>query len=305
MAEPAPTLDDLRRQIDAIDDQLHDLLMRRTDVVTTIAALKKTDLLPAIRPGREALILRRLVERHDGPFPRAILVRLWREILSATTGLQVNFAVTVHVPDDQPGFWDLARDHFGSHTPMTAYRSAKQVVHAVTEGQATVGVLGMPEEGEADPWWPYLVTQDAQAPRVIARLPFAGRGNARGENGDALAIGHGEAEATGADRSLLAVEMRSDVSRARVLAVLAGAGLEPSFLIPIERKRGGSVNLLELEGMVAPKDAVLVAALEQLGDAVDRVFSLGSYARPIAANAAEAGWRAARPRGPVAPGEAR
>ena len=37
-----------------------------------------------LRPGREALILRRLVARHRGPFSRAVLVRLWRELISGT-----------------------------------------------------------------------------------------------------------------------------------------------------------------------------------------------------------------------------
>ena len=37
----------------------------------------------ALRPGREAMVLRRLLGRHSGPFPRGALVRLWREIMGA------------------------------------------------------------------------------------------------------------------------------------------------------------------------------------------------------------------------------
>ena len=51
-----PTLAELRADIDAIDDEIHDLLMCRTDIVSRIGALKKAndsaDL--ALRPGREA-----------------------------------------------------------------------------------------------------------------------------------------------------------------------------------------------------------------------------------------------------------
>ena len=38
------------------------------------------------RPGREAEIVRRLLRRHRGAFPRPVIVRLWRELLSARLG---------------------------------------------------------------------------------------------------------------------------------------------------------------------------------------------------------------------------
>jgi chorismate mutase-like protein len=281
MPNPVPTLDELRRKIDEIDDALHDLLIHRVDVVTSIGALKKDNAVPAIRPGREAAILRRLVARHKGPLPHAILVRLWRELLSGTTGIQVDFKVAVYAPDATPGFWDIARDHFGSHTPMTSYRSPTQVMHAVTEAQAMVGILPMPAEGEADPWWPHLVSADAKAPRVIARLPFAGRGNARGEDGDALVIGRGEPEPTGADRSLVVIETRSEMSRARLRSALAEVGLDVTLFIPFEQRPDASINLLELDGLVASGDPRFAKALEQWGEAIDRVVALGSYAQPL------------------------
>ena len=55
MLSSKPTLDDLRRQIDAIDDQMHDLIMRRTEVVEAIGKEKRDGKVPAFRPGREAV----------------------------------------------------------------------------------------------------------------------------------------------------------------------------------------------------------------------------------------------------------
>src|SRR6185437_12724944 len=77
-------LEDLRRRIDEIDDQIHDLLMRRAELVEAIGNSKKSENAPVLRPGREARILRRLVARHRGRLPRSVLVRLWRELLSGT-----------------------------------------------------------------------------------------------------------------------------------------------------------------------------------------------------------------------------
>src|SRR5690349_17316000 len=110
-----PSLDDLRRRIDEIDDGLHDLLIKRAEIVEAVAARKQLDSAPALRPGREAKILRCLLGRHSGHFPTAALVRMWRELFAASLGLQTNFAVAVYVGQGGNGYWDLARDHFGSH----------------------------------------------------------------------------------------------------------------------------------------------------------------------------------------------
>src|SRR5690242_2942055 len=86
------TLDDLRGEIDQIDDAIHDLVMRRAALAERIGALKdssaRVDGVTAagaayLRPGREATVLRRLVGRHNGSFPLPALVRLWREIMSS------------------------------------------------------------------------------------------------------------------------------------------------------------------------------------------------------------------------------
>src|SRR5205085_4691589 len=134
-------------------------------IVCSVATQKRSDggLAPH-QPAREAEIIRRLVARNRSVFPAATLVRMWRELLGATVQLQGGVSVAVYAPPEAPGFWDLARDHYGSHTPMQGYRTIGQVIRAVTESEAAIGVLPMPEEGEPDPWWRHLLSTDGQAP---------------------------------------------------------------------------------------------------------------------------------------------
>jgi chorismate mutase / prephenate dehydratase len=274
------SLDDLRRRIDEIDDRLHDLLMERADVVQAIGETKRVDGAPVLRPGREASILRRLMQRHGGRFPKGAIVRIWRELVAAQTGLQAPFAVAVYVSQGGPGFWDLARDHWGSQCAMTPYGSVAQVIRAVTEGQATVGVLPMPHEGESDPWWPQIASADETMPRIVARLPFGSRGNARAEPGDALAIAKLPIEEIGADRSFLIIETHGDVSRARLMSALGQAGLPCSFFAGHTPR---SQVLAEVEGFVPPRDPRIGRLLELVGEAVAWVVPIGGYAAPLPA----------------------
>ncbi|MBV9685589.1 MAG: chorismate mutase [Alphaproteobacteria bacterium] len=269
----------LRRRLDEIDDKLQDLLIDRTEIVSMVAASKKEDNQAAFQPAREAEIIRRLVGRHRGAFPVANLVRMWREMLAATVRLQSPFSVAVFAPADRPGCWDLARDHYGSNTPMAGCDTADQVIRAVATGRASAGVLPLPMADEADPWWPDLLSTTDDAPRIAARLPFGARGNARADT-DALAIGRVAYQESGLDRTLLGAQCSASTAQARISDLLSAAGLASTLLA--NRTRDKTLYLIEVEGFVLPSDARLDAFRSQLGTSLDRLVSLGGYAVPLA-----------------------
>ena len=72
----APTLADLRKEIDRIDEEMHRLLMERGEIISTLISVKKTqEVGSAFRPAREADMMRRLVERHKGMLPLDTLAK--------------------------------------------------------------------------------------------------------------------------------------------------------------------------------------------------------------------------------------
>jgi len=272
----------LRRRLDEIDDKLQDLLIDRAEIVSLVAASKKDGNQPAFQPAREAEIIRRLVGRHRGALPVATLVRMWREMLAATVRLQSPFSVAVFAPADRPWFWDLARDHYGSNTPMSAYDTVGQVIRAVGGGTGSVGVLPLPKAEEPEPWWPQLLSTNDDAPRVVARLPFGARGNARVDT-DALAIGCGGQKESGLDRTLLVAECFSGISRPRILELLSTVGLVCTVIACSDL--GKMVCLIEAEGLVPLSDRRLEAFRSELGAALARVLPLGGYAVPLSSSA--------------------
>lgn len=279
-----PTLDDLRRQIDEIDAEIHTLLMRRAQVVEEVAKVKPPGR-PYIRPGREAEIVRNLVDRHRGAFPVDAIVRIWREMIAALTRIQGPLGVAVVCANEtQSRLWDNARDHFGSTTPTFAVNTPMAALRAVSEGTATLAVVPWPEEDDNDPWWRFILSPDPKTPRIIARLPFLrveGQSVGR-EGGDALVLAAVPMEATGDDRTLLAVEVTQDVSRGRLKDVLEGAGFATLQLRTHHLPGGGgAVHLVEVEGFVPLDDPRLAAARQRLGDSAGSVLPIGAYATPV------------------------
>jgi chorismate mutase len=273
-------LEELRRRLDAIDDRLQDLLIERLEIVSRVAAEKRGGSVPVHVPAREAEIIRRLVARQGDAFPVGPLVRIWRELLGATTRAQGSFAIGAYAPQDAPGIWDLARDHYGSHAPMTAYQTTLQVIRAVTDRRVAVGVLPMPQDGDSDPWWVHLLSPDEEVPRVIGRLPFGPRGNARSTSGDALAIGYGAQPASGSDRTLLATENAVDISHGRFATAFSGLGMTCTLIASCGQ--GGSVNtLIEIDGFVTLADPRLTQLRERIGADLLRVLAVGAYAVPL------------------------
>lgn len=276
------SLDALRCDIDSIDDAIHDLIIRRTELVEKVRDLKR-DTLVKIRPSREAEIVYRLIDRHRGPFPKRELVAIWRQLIVATLGFEGPFRAAVYLPPDGPGFWDLARDHFGIFTPMRRHTSVRSVIEAVHRQDATVGVLPMPQRDDRDPWWRHLVTKQPEAPRIIARLPFAGPGNGIGGNLEALAICPVTLTATGRDRSLFAIETEEHIGLNQLGTILADFGLPPTFaaIWGEEQRPRAFLYLVEIDGFLTNGDPRLTRLEHNLSKTVNRVVPLGGYAKPL------------------------
>jgi chorismate mutase len=276
----APTLDRLRQEIDSIDSDLHGLIERRAHLVDRIAA-SKTGTGLALRPGREARVMRQRLAMHKGPFPASAVWRMWREMMCAFTLMQTpDIKIAICRPTDQPGYWDLARDHFGCQIPLVAHDTPAQVLAAVRASPTTLGVVPAPIEADTAPWWPLLTGRDASLPNVVVRLPFLMMPNARARGISAFVLARMEPEESGDDRALIALETETALSRNRIAGALEKAGL-PAFTSALDQVVGGVHHyLVELPGLVTDSDPRLSALGAALGLQNGRVATIGAYAAP-------------------------
>ena len=135
-------LDDLRQQIDNIDDQLLKLINRRGLLAQKIGEEKtlkgKMDHFHV--PQRERAILERLKANSSGPFPSSSINSIFREIFSATLALEKPLKIAFLGPETTFSH-QVAIKHFGHSCQFNPCANIESVFSEVELGNSDYGVV--------------------------------------------------------------------------------------------------------------------------------------------------------------------
>ncbi|HEY7232094.1 MAG TPA: chorismate mutase [Pseudolabrys sp.] len=174
-APESSALTDLRKEIDRIDEAMHQLLIERSEIIDRLIAVKRSQDTgsSAFRPAREAEMMRRLVARHKGILPLDTVESIWRVIISTFTFVQAPFSVHADLSAGDALMRDSARFHFGFTVPFIPHMGAAGVVAAVSASKGDLGLVPAFDVASAGAWWSAL--EFDAAPKIIARLPFVER----------------------------------------------------------------------------------------------------------------------------------
>ena len=273
MADDLDDLARLRGEIDRVDDAIVDLLAERMSYVRAVASAKGVgDGRLAIRPSREASILRRLTKRADCVLPDEALVRIWREIIGTATIQQTPFSVAVAVPAGVAAIMELARGHFGTGTPLIAADTSMGALEMVAEGRANVAVVGSAKL--AGSWWTELPWPSMRHCAVFGSIPFAERSDRQ----RAWLFGPVTPEPSGDDLSLIRATTGLDVTESHLVAYLAEVGLPCCHLGESARPElGERMHLLEVGGFFAADGIALAEVLVPVRHQLVQCNVLGTY----------------------------
>jgi chorismate mutase len=249
----------LRNRIDAIDAEMHRLLIERGTVIDELIRTKRLDRPgAAFRPDREADMMRRIVARHEGKLPVTIAEHIWREIISTFTNLQSPFDVFIDLSVDAARMRDLARFVFGFSMPVTGIDDPAAVVAAVA-GHNALGIVTRAAQGA---WWRRM--RGPGAPRIMACLPFIAMPN-RPADLPAFVISPPLASVDPPDIVVFALSVEGPFERPAGTEVLATSV-----------EAGVSEVLLAAPGGEAP-----MRAADLLAGGVRRADAIGGFARGI------------------------
>lgn len=139
----------IRQKIDDIDSTIQSLLNERTAMAQEVARVKiengeKADF---YRPDREAMVLRKVMERNQGPLSAQEMARLFREIMSACLAAEKPLEVAYLGPEGS--FTQAAaQKHFGGSVELHSMSTIADVFHAVETGNACYGVVPVENSSE-------------------------------------------------------------------------------------------------------------------------------------------------------------
>ncbi len=156
LADPNMTdtrdLDQVRADIDAIDQEIQALISRRAQCAQRVADIKLADILAAqergesdaevvyYRPEREAQVLQRIIKRNPGPLAGETVAHIFREIMSACLALEKPLQVAYLGPE---GTFTQAASikHFGHAAICVPQPTIDAVFAQVESGECNYGVV--------------------------------------------------------------------------------------------------------------------------------------------------------------------
>ncbi|MDZ4375151.1 MAG: chorismate mutase [Phenylobacterium sp.] len=245
-SEAAPSLEDVRQRIDALDGELLRLLDERASLARVVAAAKRArgeaDRF-ALRPARETAILRRLLASERTAASPSLIVRVWREMIGDSLSVQGPFHINVWGGRDPGRTVELARHRFGAAPPLRQFAKVEDAI-AEARRPGGVAVCALAADGA---WWGRLLAEPRL--KVFAALPCLAAWGPM----SALAIAAVDVEPTGADRTFWvtdapgsAVAVEDALSRDGVAADLIG--------------ESSGLKLFGLAGFYQPEDERLARA---------------------------------------------
>lgn len=133
-------LEEKRKQIDALDEQLLQVLNERIKAAIEIGRLKHEHGHEVYVPARERAVLERVLRLNEGPLEEQSVLAIYREIMSAALALEHDVRIAYLGP--QATFThQAARSRFGASVTYEACQTIADVFAAVQKRAAGYGVV--------------------------------------------------------------------------------------------------------------------------------------------------------------------
>jgi len=133
-------LDELRVEIDSIDNQLLELYNKRMEYVHQVGELKNTTGAPIYRPEREQSILNRLKKQNRGKLTNKAIDALFLEMFAVARNLERPEAIAYLGPE-ATFTHQAAETKFGAMSAYLAMDTISSVFREVNKGTAKFGVI--------------------------------------------------------------------------------------------------------------------------------------------------------------------
>ncbi|HYO59263.1 chorismate mutase [Archangium sp.] len=138
--EDSARLQELRRNIDAVDQRLVQLLNERASLVVEVGKAKRADGTPVYAPHREAEVLRKVLASNKGPLSDRALEGVYRELMSGSFALEHPLRIGYLGPPGSNSH-AAAVKQFGASVDYEDLREIAGVFTEVRRGHVNYGLV--------------------------------------------------------------------------------------------------------------------------------------------------------------------
>jgi len=139
----------IRKNIDRIDDKIHDLLIERAEVVEKVVEEKKKSKesnIVVYRPAREHEILKRIIQRHKGNLPKNSLINIWRNLISSYIAMQAELTLSFSYTLEK-----IVNNHFGVDIKKKKAKTDLDALKSLDKNEVNISILPYPSTD--NDWW--------------------------------------------------------------------------------------------------------------------------------------------------------
>ncbi len=133
-------IDVLRKEIDALDSKIVELLNERAKIVLKIGEIKKQNRAQIYVPNREQEVYSRIISQNKGPLANECLTAIYRELMAGSLVLEKAIKVSYLGPEGTFSYF-AARNKFGSSVEYVPARGIDDVFRDVAGGRCDYGIV--------------------------------------------------------------------------------------------------------------------------------------------------------------------
>ncbi len=169
----------IRKKIDAMDQQILEALRTRTLLIEEVAKYKENDPVK-IRPAREIQINEFLKQQEIPAYPAPVLQHIWRQIIGSTLLCEGDFPVGLYLSESDV-IHDIqlryqAKIYFGILCPLVETSDLQQCFEDLLSHKTQVAIISSKSVDQHQrPWWFALAQIQPRAKwnlRICLKLPL-------------------------------------------------------------------------------------------------------------------------------------
>jgi chorismate mutase len=226
-------LQELRNEIDEIDQEIINLINRRMSIIPKVSEVKKNNNEKFfIKSSREADMIKNLIKKVENNSLKLAVINIWRKIITNANNCEQKLKIGIHNPSSQVEYEYIVREYFSQEISITNFDSATNLIAEMEKSLINIGVFLLPNpEVEFDKkdttqknWWINMANNRVGL-KVYAKIPFFEIASKKNNNLQLVLSAIKEAEPSELDNTILTIEVANSVSKLEVFSLFKNNNL--------------------------------------------------------------------------------